>query len=113
MVRQAIENRQIEPGKVDEKGHKDGGYTRPLVGDAFQAFAAENLGFAESDLVPKDSAGDESGGGRRTGGDRDGPVAISGCDPGAGSSGARGSGRRRGKESGDKRVRFEMENVHP
>jgi len=42
MVRQSIQDGQIKPTKVPGEGHRADGFTKPLTGAAFRAFAAAN-----------------------------------------------------------------------
>ena len=51
MVREAIQDGQLKPTKVSGKGRRADGCTKPLTGEAFRAFAAENLRLDVSDLV--------------------------------------------------------------
>ena len=52
MVRQSIQDGEINPIKVPGEGHRADGFTKPLVGAAFRTFAAANLGMAVGDLAP-------------------------------------------------------------
>ena len=52
MARQSIQDGEIAPIKVPRAGHRAGGFTMPLVGEAFRTFAAVNLRMAVSDLAP-------------------------------------------------------------